>query len=94
MTKRYKFVKNVPAGLFSDENWENSVPAHSYLGKIGILIENYDSGYDTDRPTGYETVFALIEFEDGKRFWIPYSTYVGFDLETNKDQFVKHLERV
>lgn len=89
----FKFINNVPAGIAKDED-HNSVAAHPYLGKVGKLIESYDTGGDVSRPTGYEPVKYLVEFEDGKRLWIPGSTYRGFDSDTGEDFYTDHLKRV
>ncbi len=66
-----------------------------YIGKIGVVEETYDTGYDTDRPTGYEPVLALVNFgstENPDRLWIAFNGYNGF--YNGKDQFTRYLQYV
>ena len=83
-------LTNVPAGLAKNHSGE-SVPAFPYLGKTGKILDENDSSYDTDQPTGYEPTYYLIDFGDVK-LWIPYSTFIGHD--GHNDRFEYHLKFV
>ena len=74
MAQFYMLVKN--PGVVEDHDGE-SCSAHEYVGKIGKLLSAEDSGYDTTYPTGYEPVYYLLEFEDGKKLSIPYQCMIG-----------------
>ena len=88
-----KFVENVPAGLGKSFDWQENIPAHPYLGQIGRVLRAEDDAYNTDKPTGYESVWYLVQFPE-KDIWLPSSTYVGYDEEKEEDVWVKHLEFV
>ena len=61
------------------EDLTDSIPARPYLYQTGRVLRSNDTGYDCERPTGYEPVEYLIEFSDGVRLWIPSAYYCGED---------------
>ena len=87
-----EFVENVPAGFGRSADEQESIPAHPFLGKVGKVIDVEDEAYNTDRPTGYESVWYLVEFDTGQ-IWLPSQTYLGCDAE-GRDQWCCHLKRV
>jgi hypothetical protein len=62
-------IRNVGAGLLSNEDFTEHLPATSFLDKTGKVVEIDDTGYDAERPTGYEPIYYLIDF-DSQRVWI------------------------
>ncbi len=83
-----------PSGFVSRElDGDESFPDTEYVGKTGLVEESYDTGYDSEYPTGYEPVMACVNFgtpETPDRLWIPLSSYVG--ERNGKDVFQKHLK--
>ena len=72
---KVKLITSILSGLAENENGElvNILP---FIGKIGTVLDRQDTGYDTERPTGYEPVYYLVDFENEK-LWIPFSSYLG-----------------
>ncbi|MHA2265305.1 MAG: hypothetical protein ACXAEN_23190 [Candidatus Thorarchaeota archaeon] len=40
------------------------------IGKTGTIVEIHDDRYDTDRPTGYERIYVVVQESDGSEFTI------------------------
>lgn len=80
--------------------WRSDDPAQAdrlinmapYVGQTAKVVESHDSGYDTDRPTGYEPVDYLLEFPDGLRVWMPGSLFCG-EEEDSRGRFHEIWER-
>lgn len=87
---RARLVRIPPSGMVRNDEGKY-VSTLPFLNQEGSVVNSNDSGYDVDRPTGYESVYYLIDF-NGARLWIPRATYVGEDLRTNRDIWNNHLE--
>lgn len=61
-------IRHCGAGFVRDEN-EERLFARDFEGKTGKVIEMDDTGYDTERPTGEEPTYYLVDF-DGQKVWI------------------------
>jgi len=86
---RVKLLNDPPSGLVRNEDHELIV-THPFIGQIGEVQEEDDTGYDAQQPTGYEPVMYLIDF-GSQKLWIPSSTFLGGDLE-GKEHWSRHLE--
>jgi hypothetical protein len=69
----YRLIKN--PGLVRKDCGERFFQAKDYIGKIGKCLEVDNDAAYTRYPTGYETVYLLLEFENGQRLYIPASWY-------------------
>ncbi len=56
------------AGFVRGENNELHIAAN-LVGRTGRIIDEYDTGYDVERPTGEEPVLYLVDF-DGLKVWV------------------------
>jgi hypothetical protein len=81
----------VPSGLTRNET-DELVQVCPFLGKTGAILEREDTGYDTERPTGYEPVYYLVDFGEQK-LWLPFALYWGDD-KNGKEIWEKYLRIV
>ncbi len=88
---KVKLIKLPPSGLVSNEDESGHVDANQFLWKVGTVLEEDDTAYDCERPTGYEPINALVDF-DGQRVWIPWECYCGYT--EHKEIWHKYLKRV
>ncbi len=89
---KMQLIATPPSGIVNDED-NNHVLVHPYINQIGEVIEENDTRYDTDIPTGYEPYFYLLLFEDGKKLWLPESLYFG-DNHKGKEIWTKFLRKI
>ena len=77
MKTKATLLQDCPTGLARNENNE-CIPTRPFIGRTGTIIEIEDDAYNTDRPTGDEPCYYLIDFGDQK-LWIPSSVFMGDD---------------
>lgn len=86
MSRYATLVKHCGFACNREEELVSSLP---FVGQKGKVIDVDDDRYNTDRPTGYESCFYLVDFTTEK-LWIPKKCFLGED-ENGKERWETYL---